>query len=99
MTTRLDEFRDESGATRPWCRRSKQRGYPVAARIQITSLQDGARGIADAKLTIDDSVWRELSEMPADGAAGPRVDAPRWWSRRRPSMARWWRRMTWGGRS
>ena len=25
-------------------------------------VQDRARGIADAKLTIDDSVWRDLSE-------------------------------------
>lgn len=40
----------------------KIRGYPAAAKIQVTSLEDRARGMADAKLTIDDYVWQGLPE-------------------------------------
>lgn len=35
----------------------KAEGLPVAAKIQITSLQDRTRGVADAKLTIDMLGW------------------------------------------
>jgi hypothetical protein len=40
----------------------KQRGYPIAAQIQITSLADRNRGIADAKLTIDEFAWDRLPD-------------------------------------
>lgn len=35
----------------------KRAGYPIDAKIGVTSLQDRARGIADAKLTIDGLEW------------------------------------------
>jgi len=38
------------------------RGQVVAAKIQITSLVDRARGLADAKLTICQFSWDRLSE-------------------------------------
>jgi len=40
----------------------KHRGFPVAAQIQITSLADRTRGVADAKLTIDRFVWARLPD-------------------------------------
>lgn len=40
----------------------KVRGYPAAAKISVTSLQDRVRGIADAKLLIDREAWSRLSE-------------------------------------
>jgi hypothetical protein len=40
----------------------KNRGYPIAAQIQITSLSDRVRGLADAKLTIDHFFWDKLPE-------------------------------------
>lgn len=39
----------------------RMRNYPIAAKIQVTSYQDRVRGIADVKLTIDDSTWRGLA--------------------------------------
>ena len=38
----------------------KARGFPIAAKIQITALADRARGEADAKLTIDSYAWNNL---------------------------------------
>lgn len=38
----------------------KLRGFPVAAKTQITPLADRARGEADAKLTIDSYAWKSL---------------------------------------
>lgn len=38
----------------------RRHGFPVAAQIQITSLADRVRGVADAKLTIDRFVWDRL---------------------------------------
>jgi hypothetical protein len=40
----------------------KRNGLPAAAKIGITPLADRARGMADAKLTIDDYAWRRLNE-------------------------------------
>ena len=40
----------------------KNAGYPIAAKIQVTSLQDRIRGLPDAKLTIDDYAWSAISE-------------------------------------
>lgn len=40
----------------------KMRGYPIDAKTQITSLQDRARGIADAKLVIDAFNWNVMSD-------------------------------------
>lgn len=37
-------------------------GRAIAAKIQITSLQDRARGIADAKLIVDMFEWTRLSD-------------------------------------
>lgn len=37
-------------------------GLPVAAKTSITSLADRARGIADAKLMIDNYAWSRLSD-------------------------------------
>lgn len=39
------------------CHALKRNGYLIDAKIQITSLQDRSRGIADAKLTIDAFEW------------------------------------------
>jgi hypothetical protein len=38
------------------------RGIPAAAKIQITSVVDRARGMADAKILVDRSVWDELDD-------------------------------------
>lgn len=40
----------------------KRNGYPAAAKIQVTPLADRARGMADAKLTIDRYSWDRLAE-------------------------------------
>lgn len=40
----------------------KDRNYPIAAKIQVTSYADRVRGIADAKLTIDAYAWSRLPE-------------------------------------
>lgn len=37
-------------------------GYPIDAKIGVTSLQDRARGIADAKLTIDGYEWNRATD-------------------------------------
>lgn len=41
----------------------KRNGVPGAAKVGITSLQDRARGIPDAKVTIDGFVWDRLDEQ------------------------------------
>ena len=41
----------------------KKDGHAVLAQIKITSLQDRSRGIADAKLVIDDYGWLRLSDV------------------------------------
>lgn len=40
----------------------KKDGHNVAAKIQITSLQDRTRNIADAKLTIDRKAWNSMHD-------------------------------------
>jgi hypothetical protein len=40
----------------------KMHGHPAAAKISVTSLQDRARGLADAKLLIDGNKWEHLSQ-------------------------------------
>jgi hypothetical protein len=40
----------------------KRNGYPIDAKIQVTSLVDRARGIADAKLTIDGYEWNHATD-------------------------------------
>lgn len=40
----------------------KVHGIPAAAKIQVTSLEDRVRGVADAKLTIDAHYWEVSSE-------------------------------------
>jgi Putative phage metallopeptidase len=55
MASRIDK---ESGEIE---QALKVRGYPCAAKIQITSYQDRVRGLPDVKLTIDEASWRELS--------------------------------------
>lgn len=40
----------------------KKDGKHIAAKVQITSLQDRTRGIADAKLTIDRKSWSRMHE-------------------------------------
>jgi hypothetical protein len=40
----------------------KKDGHVVVAKIQITPLSDRARGVADAKLTIDRHEWDHISE-------------------------------------
>lgn len=40
----------------------KRNGYPIDAKIGITSLQDRARGIADAKLMIDGYEWNQATD-------------------------------------
>jgi len=44
------------------CHALKRSGYPIDAKIQVTSLVDRARGIADAKLTIDAYEWNRISD-------------------------------------
>ena len=44
------------------CHALKRSGYPIDAKIQVTSLVDRARGIADAKLTIDAFEWNRMSD-------------------------------------
>lgn len=38
----------------------KHGGYPAAAKIKITSLEQRARGVADAQMTIDGYHWRRM---------------------------------------
>jgi hypothetical protein len=40
----------------------KRAGYPLDAKIGVTSLQDRARGIADAKLMIDGFEWNKATD-------------------------------------
>jgi hypothetical protein len=40
----------------------KAHGHTAAAKIQVTSLQDRARGLADCKLTIDHYSWERMAE-------------------------------------
>jgi hypothetical protein len=40
----------------------KQAGYPIDAKIGVTSLQDRARGLADAKLVIDGLEWNSATD-------------------------------------
>ena len=40
----------------------KRGGYPIDAKIGVTSLQDRARGIADAKLMIDGLEWNKATD-------------------------------------
>ncbi len=40
----------------------KRSGYPIDAKIGVTSLQDRARGIADAKLMIDGFEWNKATD-------------------------------------
>jgi hypothetical protein len=40
----------------------KRSGYPIDAKIGVTSLQDRARGIADAKLMIDGLEWNKATD-------------------------------------
>ena len=40
----------------------KQQGYPIDAKIGVTSLADRARGIADAKLMIDGLEWNKATD-------------------------------------
>ena len=44
------------------CHTMKSRGYPIYAKTQITALADRARGIGDAKLTIDAYDWDKFSD-------------------------------------
>jgi hypothetical protein len=41
----------------------RDRGLPAAAKMAVTSLQDRARGLADAKLLIDNYAWTRLSSQ------------------------------------
>lgn len=50
---------DEDGFNQPALKRS---GYPAAAKVQIASLADRARGIADVKLVVDEYAWEQLPE-------------------------------------
>jgi hypothetical protein len=50
---------DANGEAKPSL---KRHGHAVAAQIQITSLADRARGLPDAKLTIDTAAWYSLPE-------------------------------------
>jgi len=45
-----------------YCHALKRNGYLIDAKIQITSLQDRARGIADAKLMIDAYEWDRMND-------------------------------------
>lgn len=45
-----------------WEHALKTHGYPIDAKMQITSLQDRTRGIPDAKLTIDAYEWDRMSD-------------------------------------
>lgn len=44
------------------CHALKRGGYAIDAKTQVTSLVDRARGIADAKLTIDSFDWNRMSD-------------------------------------
>jgi hypothetical protein len=50
---------DEDGFNQPALKRG---GYPIAAKVQITSLVDRARGIADVKLVVDEYAWDQLPD-------------------------------------
>jgi hypothetical protein len=50
---------DKDGAIKPAV---KVHGHTAAAKIAVTSLQDRARGVADAKLTIETSSWQNMAE-------------------------------------
>lgn len=40
----------------------KRSGYPIDAKVGVTSLQDRARGIADAKLMVDGYEWNKATD-------------------------------------
>jgi len=44
------------------CPAVKVHGHTAAAKMQVTSLQDRARGLPDAKLTIDEYSWKRMAE-------------------------------------